>query len=130
MPWPVLLNQRRAGKLPVYIGGWIEDFHDPHNWAAPFLYSQGSYGRVINMTPEYAKKYDELVLKGAAETDPDARRKIYEEIQLDAEEDAVVVWMYQNLDGMFFQKWIKGFYFNPAHQQASYAWIYALTKEQ
>ena len=130
MPWPVLLSQRRAGKLPVYIGGWIEDYHDPHNWVGPFLYSQGAYGRVINMTADLAQQFDELVLKGAAETDQEARRKIYQEIQLKAQEEAVVVWMYQNLDGMFFQQWIKGFYFNPAYQEPSYAWIYALSKEQ
>ena len=130
MPWPVLLSQRRAGKLPIYIGGWIEDFHDPHNWAQPFLYSQGAYGRVINMTPDIAKQFDELVLKGATTTDQEARRKVYQEIQLKAQEEAVVVWMYQNLDGMFFQKWIKGFYFNPAHQEPAYAWIYAMSKEQ
>ena len=47
-----------------------------------------------------------------------------------AQEEAVVIWMYQNLDGMFFQKWIKGFYFNPAHQEPAYAWIYAMSKEQ
>jgi len=130
MPWPVLLSQRRAGKLPVYIGGWIEDYHDPHNWVQPFLYSQGAYGRVINMTADLAQQFDELVLKGAAETNQEARRKIYQEIQLKAEEEAVVVWMYQNLDGMFFQQWIKGFYFNPAHQEPAYAWIYAMSKEQ
>jgi len=130
MPWPVLLSQRRAGKLPVYIGGWIEDYHDPHNWVQPFLYSQGAYGRVINMTADLAQQFDELVLKGAAETNQEARRKIYQEIQLKAEEEAVVIWMYQNLDGMFFQQWIKGFYFNPAHQEPAYAWIYAMSKEQ
>ena len=128
MPWPVLLSQRRAGKLPIYIGGWIEDYHDPHNWVQPFLYSQGAYGRVINMTADLAQQFDELVLKGAAETDLEARRKIYQEIQLKAQEEAVVVWMYQNLDGMFFQQWIKGFYFNPAHQEPAYAWIYAMSK--
>ena len=130
MPWPVLLSQRRAGKLPIYIGGWIEDYHDPHNWVGPFLYSQGAYGRVINMTADLAQQFDELVLKGAAETDLEARRKIYQEIQLKAQEEAVVIWMYQNLDGMFFQQWIKGFYFNPAHQEPAYAWIYAMSKEQ
>ena len=49
MPWPVLLNSRRRSKLPIYVGGWLEDFHDPHNWVHPFLHSQGAYGRVINM---------------------------------------------------------------------------------
>jgi ABC-type transport system substrate-binding protein len=82
------------------------------------------------MTDDVAQQFDELVLKGATTTEPNARAKVYQEIQLKAQEEAVVVWMYQNLDGMFFQNWIKGFYFNPAHQEPAYAWIYALSKEQ
>ena len=128
-PWPVLLEARRSAKLPIYIGGWLEDFHDPHNWVQAFLYSTGNYGRVINMTDEYKKKYDELIIKGATTTDPEARRKIYEEIQLAAQEDAVVIWMYQQLDMHPFQKWIKGFYYNPAYNQPAWSWIYALSKE-
>jgi peptide/nickel transport system substrate-binding protein len=128
MPWAVLLASRREGKLPIYVGGWLEDFHDPHNWVQPFLYSQGSYGRVINMTDEYKTKYDALIIKGVQTTDQAERQKIYQEIQLDAEEDAVVIWMYQALDGEYFQEWIKGFYYNPAYFSPSYTWIYALSK--
>jgi len=129
LPWPVLLEARRAGKLPIYVGGWLEDFHDPHNWVQPFLYSQGAYGRVINMTDDFKKKYDDLIVKGAQTTDPAERTKIYQDIQLQAQQDAVVIWMYQALDMHPFQKWIKGFYFNPAYSAPEYSWIYALSKE-
>jgi ABC-type oligopeptide transport system substrate-binding subunit len=74
MPWPVMLNSRTSGKLPVYVGGWLEDFHDPHNWVQPFLYSQGTYGRVINMTPEIAAEFDALIVQGATLADPEERR--------------------------------------------------------
>ena len=37
LPWPSLLNQIRAKRVPIFISGWIEDLHDPHNWAQPFL---------------------------------------------------------------------------------------------
>jgi peptide/nickel transport system substrate-binding protein len=128
-PWPVLLESRRSAKLPIYIGGWLEDFHDPHNWVQPFLFSQGAYGRVINMTEEYAAKYDDLIIRGAQATDPAEREAIYQEIQLAAQEDAPVIWMYQLLDMHPFQEWIKGWYFNPAYSQPEYSWIYALSKE-
>ena len=130
MPWPVLLNSRRAGKLPIYVGGWVEDYHDPHNWAQPFLYSQGSYGRIVNMPKEVADQFDALILKGATLTDPAQRKPIYEEIQRMSQEKAVNVWMYQQLERLHFQTWIKGYYFNPAYQQSEYNWIYALSKEQ
>jgi peptide/nickel transport system substrate-binding protein len=129
MPWPVLLNTRRAQKLPIYVGGWLEDFHDPHNWVQPFLHSQGAYGRVINMTPEYADKYDSMIEEAAALTDQEARRAIYEQIQLDAQEDAVVIWMYQTIGRYNFQEWIHNWYFNPAYSSAYYSYVYALAKE-
>jgi peptide/nickel transport system substrate-binding protein len=128
MPWPVLLNSRRASKLPIYVGGWLEDFHDPHNWVFPFLHSQGAYGRVINMTPEYADKYDALIEKAASLTTADERRPIYEEIQLDSEEDAVVIWLYQESARYHFQRWVKGWYFNPAYSSGAYSYVYALSK--
>jgi peptide/nickel transport system substrate-binding protein len=128
-PWPVLLNARRAGKLPIYIGGWSEDYHDPHNWAHPFLHSQGSYGRIINMTDEIAAQFDELVMQGAAVNGVAERRVIYEELQRMALEYAVNIWVYQPYDRMHLQKWIHGFYYNPAYGTASFAWVYALSKE-
>jgi peptide/nickel transport system substrate-binding protein len=129
LPWPVLLGARTDGKLPIYVGGWLEDFHDPHNWVQPFLYSAGAYGRVINMTEEYAAKYDDLIIRGAQASDPAEREAIYQDIQLQAQEDAPVIWMYQQADMHPFQEWIKGWYFNPAYSQPEYSWIYALSKE-
>jgi len=130
MPWPVLLESRRAGKLPIYVGGWVEDYHDPHNWVQPFLYSQGAYGRIINMTDEMKTKYDTLIIEGANTTGNEARQPIYEEIQTMAQEDAVNIWLYQVLDGLHYQNWVKGFYYNPAYGNAEYGWIYSLSKEQ
>ena len=128
MPWPVLLNSRRAQKLPIYVGGWLEDFHDPHNWVHPFLHSQGAYGRVINMPEDIAAKYDGLIEEAASYTSAEERRPVYEEIQLEAQEDAVVIWMYQAVGRVHLQRWVKGFYYNPAYFQAPYTYIYALSK--
>ncbi len=128
MPWPVMLNSRRAGKLPVYVGGWVEDYHDPHNWVNPFLYSQGAYGRIVNMDTENAAYFDDLILRGAAETDVPTRTAIYEEIQTQAQERAVDIWMYQVLEGVHFQTWINDYYYNPAMGNPGYGWIYAMSK--
>jgi len=129
MPWPVLLNSRRARVLPIYVGGWLEDYHDPHNWVHPFLHSQGSYGRVVNMPEEKAAEFDALIVQGATYTTAEDRRPVYEELQLKAQEDAVNIWEYQVLARYHMQSWIKGFYFNPAYGQPPYTWIYALSKE-
>jgi peptide/nickel transport system substrate-binding protein len=129
MPWPVLLSSRRSGKLPIYIGGWAEDFHDPHNWVQPFLHSQGGYGRVINMDEDLAAEFDAMIEEAAGLTDQEARRAIYEEIQLKAQEEAVVVWAYQEVDRVHVQPWVQGWYFNPAYPNPFYTYVYALSKE-
>jgi peptide/nickel transport system substrate-binding protein len=129
MPWPVLLESRRQGKLPVTVSGWVEDFHDPHNWVQPFLYSQGTYGRVINLAPDLAARIDGLILDGAKETDPAKRRLIYEELQRISTDEVINIWMYQALDGIHFQKWINGFFYNPAFGNPEIAFFYGLSKD-
>jgi ABC-type transport system substrate-binding protein len=68
-------------------------------------------------------------VKGATLTTPEERRPVYEELQLKAQEEAVNIWMYQQLDRWHFQTWIKGYYNNSAYNQPPYTWIYALSKE-
>jgi peptide/nickel transport system substrate-binding protein len=128
MPWPVLLNARRASKLPVYVGGWLEDFHDPHNWVHPFLHSAGAYGRVANISEPTKSEFDALIAQGAALTNPEERRPVYEQIQLMAQEEAPMIWMYQPLVRYHFSPWIKGWYFNAAYPGPAYSYVYALEK--
>jgi peptide/nickel transport system substrate-binding protein len=128
LPWPALLSNRRDGKLPIYVGGWLEDFHDPHNWVHPFLHSQGAYSRsgVSNINADLAAKYDALIEEAASYTKIEDRRPIYEEIQLEAQEDAVDIWMYQSVLRVHFQRWVTGWYYNPAYPNAAYSYVYAL----
>jgi peptide/nickel transport system substrate-binding protein len=128
MPWPVLLNARRASKLPIYVGGWLEDFHDPHNWVHPFLHSGGAYGRVANIQEPLSSELDAMIQEAASLTDAEARRVIYEELQLIAQEEAVMIWMYQPLVRIHFSPWIQGWYYNAAYPGAAYSYIYALDK--
>ena len=37
LPWPNFLEASRAHQLPFGTTGWIEDYHDPHNWYQPYL---------------------------------------------------------------------------------------------
>ena len=128
MPWPVLLNARRAQKLPIYVGGWLEDFHDPHNWVHPFLHSQGAYGRVVSITEPQSGEFDALIEQAASLTSADERRPVYEEIQLQAQEQAVMIWMYQPLVRMHFSPWMQGYYFNAAYPGLGLSYVYAYDK--
>jgi len=128
MPWPVLLNTRRAGKLPIYVGGWLEDFHDPHNWVYPFLHSQGTYGRVANIQDPLRSQFDSMIEEAASLTDQEQRRTIYEEIQLLAQTEAPMIWLYQGVARAHLQPWIQGYYYNAAYSSTIYSYVYALDK--
>ncbi|MGB7873588.1 MAG: hypothetical protein WBL25_04335, partial [Anaerolineales bacterium] len=76
----------------------------------------------------YTTKYDALIGEAASLTTAEERRPVYEEIQLAAQEDAVVIWMYQASARYHFQRWVDGWYFNPAYSSGAYSYVYALSK--
>lgn len=68
-----------AGQFPLFYSGWIEDIHDPHNWAAP--YTVGTYGMNLGMPDELQTRFASLVNSAAVATDPATREGIYFELQ-------------------------------------------------
>jgi peptide/nickel transport system substrate-binding protein len=126
LPAPVWLNHRNAGQLPIYVDGWFEDFHDPHNWVHAFLHSQGAWSYVIHMPEEVAAEYDALIERAASLVTVEERRPLYEQLQLKAQEDAVAIWLFQPTSYQHLQTWIKGFYYNPA---LPFDYVYAFSKE-
>jgi peptide/nickel transport system substrate-binding protein len=128
LPFAVQMESRRQGRLPIVAQGWVEDFHDPHNWVRPFLHSQGAFGRVIRLPEELATQIDALIAEGTSYTDPEKRQVVYEKLQKLATDQAINVWMYQQLDANYFQTWVHGFYYNPAYGNPEYGWVYSLSK--
>jgi peptide/nickel transport system substrate-binding protein len=124
--WPVLDNHRRAGQLPIFVGSWYQDFHDPHNWVHAFLHSEGYLGDDINMPEELAAEYDTLIEWAASLTTVEERRPLYEQLQLKAQQDAVAIWLYQPFAYHHLQTWIKGYYYSAA---VPVDYIYAFSKE-
>jgi peptide/nickel transport system substrate-binding protein len=127
LPWPAYLSGRRAGKYPVSISGWIEDYHDPSNWVQPFMHSTGYYSSVQAFPEDLQARIDELIDQGVATSDPDERRAIYEELQQIAYDEALDAFLYQQLERAYMQEWISGWYSNPMHGE-QYANLYVLSK--
>nr|NIN70173.1 hypothetical protein [Anaerolineae bacterium]NIO72617.1 hypothetical protein [Anaerolineae bacterium] len=127
LPWPAYLSGRKAGKYPVSISGWIEDYHDPSNWVQPFMHSTGYYSSVQAFPEDLQARIDELFDQGLATTDPDERRAIYEEMQQIAYDEALDAFLYQQLERAYMQEWISGYYNNPMHSE-QYADLYPLSK--
>ncbi|HSN93627.1 MAG TPA: ABC transporter substrate-binding protein, partial [Anaerolineaceae bacterium] len=79
LPWPSYLANQRAYRIPILTGGWLEDIHDPHNWFQP--YTTGTYGGRQSLPQDLKDQFQVLLDKGVAETNVEARGKIYQEAQ-------------------------------------------------
>ncbi len=122
IPWPTFLRSFRSGQLPVAISGWIEDIHDPHNWAQPFTI--GTYAGRQNMPEDLLNQFKELVDAGVAATDPAEREQIYFQLQELHHNEAPQVTLSQQTGFRFQQPWVKGWYnrvgaFNPFYYTIS-----------
>ncbi len=124
LPWPTFLRSFRSGQLPVAISGWVEDIHDPHNWVQPF--TVGTYAGRQNMAPELKAQFQELVTAGVLAADPAEREAIYFELQQLHHDQAPQVTLSQAATARYEQRWVQGYYYNPAaFGQDFYAYSYA-----
>lgn len=125
LPWPSFLAAQRASKLPIFISGWIEDLHDPHNWAQPFLV--GTYASRQKMPQDMYDEFLALVNAGVSETDNDKRAEIYQQATAKDYEYAPAIRLAVATGRHYQQRWVGGYYYNPI-----YGWdnrYYTLTKQ-
>ncbi len=124
LPWPTFLRQIRGGRLPIFVSGWLEDIHDPHNWAQPF--TVGTYARRQNMPEELLDKFTELVNAGVSETDPAKRAEIYKKLSELDYEYAPAIRLAVATGRRYEQRWVQGWYYNPIYPGTYY---YALSEK-
>jgi peptide/nickel transport system substrate-binding protein len=123
LPWPTMLRAFRAGQLPLTASGWIEDIHDPHNWAQPF--TVGTYAGRQNLDPELKAQFQELVTAGVMAADPAEREAIYFELQQLFYDEAIQVVLSQEAGSRYEQRWVQDWYYNPI-LFAGYFYAYSL----
>ncbi|MBN1260202.1 MAG: ABC transporter substrate-binding protein [Anaerolineae bacterium] len=125
LPWPSFLAAYRASRLPMAVTGWIEDLHDPHNWAQPFLI--GTYASRQRMPDWMVDEFQVLVSEGVGAPTDEARAEIYKQLtQLDYNY-APAIRLAVATGRAYFPRWISGYYYNPIHQLDSR--YYTLTKQ-
>lgn len=121
LAFPSFLGAAQANQAPMYLSGWVEDFHDPHNWAQP--YTVGLFARRQNMPEELRDRFGELVEAGIATTDPEAREQAYFALQQLYYETAPAVILGQASNYRIEPRYIEGWYFD----MASFTPMYALS---
>ncbi|MGH2614020.1 MAG: ABC transporter substrate-binding protein, partial [Thermomicrobiales bacterium] len=89
------LEEYRAGRLQFTVSPWTPDYADIHTYAEPFGRTDtAAAARVGYSNPEV----DALLDAGIAESDPEARSKIYQEILGTIITDAPFLVLYQPID--------------------------------
>lgn len=124
LPWPNFLAQIRQSRVPIFVSGWLEDIHDPHNWAQPF--TVGTYGHRQALPPEVVEELSRLVDAGVAATDPEERAAIYKELQQYDYDQAIAIRLAVATGRSYQQRWVKGYYYNPIYPGLYY---YVLSKD-
>jgi peptide/nickel transport system substrate-binding protein len=115
MPWPTYLAERRAARLPLHYTGWIEDFHHPHNWVVPYMSCSGDFSGRQAFPEEMCGPWDTLIAQAVrlSGTDPDAAGAIYEQLQSEAMDNAIDIFIHQPTVRHYEQLWVHGWYFHP-----------------
>lgn len=129
-PWPAMLDELTGKHLPLFMVGWIEDFHDPHDWMLPYMSSGGAFSAFQGLPKELTDKTDSLIAQGIGTADPAERAKIYQQLQNMAYENALDIFLEQPQQRRYEQLWVKGWYFNPTYFGSGYpgVYFYALSK--
>lgn len=109
-----ITKDRLSSRMPIYEYGWIEDYHDPHNWASAYLSSGGFHASLMKYAPDLQRELDDLVLKAVQETDEEKRSALYAQMQNIAYEQALSVYTVQAQGRYYKPITLKGWYHNPS----------------
>jgi peptide/nickel transport system substrate-binding protein len=124
IPWPTFLANQRALKLPVFISGWLEDIHDPHNWVVP--YTIGTYGGRQSMPADLKAKFQDIITRGVAEADPAKRATIYAEFNKLFYDNIPTILLTVSQARHYEQRWVQGYFANPIY--SGFYW-YPMSKQ-
>jgi len=111
LPWPTFLRNQRALTLPLFISGWIEDIHDPHNWYQPYIL--GTYGRRQSLPADLKAQFEAQINAGVAESDPAKRSEIYAKLNQEIYDAAPQVILAIPTVRHYEQRWVEGYFTNP-----------------
>jgi len=141
--WPTYLGHLVASELSCFILGWLADFPDPHNFAMPFMHTQGDfscfqyvqYGQsghtqiryYVNGVPygnpgapidnDYV---DEMIENGVKTTNETEREIIYKELQRIYVDECPSVPLCKPTGRHWERDWMHGWYYNPIYPGVGY----------
>jgi peptide/nickel transport system substrate-binding protein len=122
LPWPTFLRTLRASEAPYFVSGWLEDIHDPHNWYQPYMV--GTYAARQALPEDLLAQFQDILNRGVAETDPEARHEIYREANALYYEQLPTMLLATATSHGFYAGYVKGIIANPVFPNEYYYTFY------
>jgi len=126
VPFATMLDEVVSARVPLFIIGWIEDYHHPHNWVIPYMHSSGTWSQFQTLPQEQYDRYDAKIAECLVLPFGPEAEACYFELQAMAVEDVIDIFMVQATGRQYYQNWVQGFYFNPRYPTQQ--WIYRFSK--
>jgi hypothetical protein len=118
MPWSVYMSEWRARKLPYFVGGWLANYPDAHDFAFPFMHSIGAFAKWQGNKGKTSfpnQAVDDLIESGIASTNPATRQAIYTQLQ-HYYVNFTPGFMTSQPTGRHYERdWVRGWYDNPIY---------------
>jgi peptide/nickel transport system substrate-binding protein len=105
--WEQFLAAQSALQLPLFFGGWMQDYPHPHNWVQPYLL--GTFARRQSLPQSMSQAYGNKVYECLALTGG-AAQTCYEALQNMAYLDAVDLFLAQPTQRKYLRAEVSGFY--------------------
>ncbi len=124
--WSSFLDDYANGRLPFFIVGWSADYPDAYDFEQPFYSSNGAYGSTLGRDyTKWAKKYmDDLLVKSMKTVNATQRKKIYDEMNILAHDNAIYMFLDQPLVVHVQRSDLKGWYYNPMRPGVDFYSLY------
>lgn len=106
--WGAHLDSVERKEVPFFRMGWVVDYPDPDNFLYVLLCSD-NHGPKGNYTWFSNPEFDRLTREARVETDPEKRRKMYQEAEKIAVEEAPWVFIYHYSTHQILQPYVKGY---------------------
>jgi len=113
LDWPVFLDAMNSAQMPAFCLGWLADFADPHDFAQPYMQSNGNFP--ISQGPPFPADQtiiDKEINDAIVETNVTQRGLDYLDLQARFYNDAITLPLVQPVGRRFARDWVQGWYFN------------------
>jgi parallel beta-helix repeat protein len=115
LPWNLYRTEWRQRRLPYFIYGWLADYPDAHDFAYPFMHSNGAFSQYQGyngVTSFPNSSVDSYIEAGIATVDPAARQGNYSWLQQYYVNNAPGFCTDQPTSRHFQRDWVQGWYYN------------------